>query len=72
MIKLCCKKIEDAIKEKYISTSGFTPMVELSDERDYNIFPLNFSIRGEPSESDFDDMVDSIEISFCPFCGKEL
>jgi len=63
----CCEKLHRAVQDDVVIPYGSWSAVDNG----------KFSIRGKPSmvndgDGYFDDMTDEIEISYCPFCGKQL
>lgn len=68
-MEYCCKELSQAVKNDVV--------IFISGIRKYESYPDIFSIRGVPAMDDdgdghFDDRTETVNISFCPFCGERF
>lgn len=64
-IKFCCKEMENAMEEKFISVGDYEEGISGTNP----IFEVNiYKCHPWPEGTCWDDM----QIKYCPFCGKKI
>lgn len=69
-----CEKCKNGgnILDGYLNTKKGKVFTRLRFDLDNNQFDMQYGIMGEENTPDEFDWTNSIDISFCPFCGKRL